>query len=199
MLKEILKKFNLNEEQIASIEEEMKKNKVYTTSLEKADERYEKLKRDKESLETQLSSANTTLEDLKKSAGDNEELKKKLATYEEDKKAQELEYKERLKELALNNELVKVNVNSLRSAKAELDMTKIIYNEDTSTFVGLSDQIEAWRKDKPWLFKDAELPKTKKKYGPSQGTPPGEGSLTSLMKSKDFNLTEYLKTQKGGE
>ena len=197
--KELLKAQNLTDEQITAIEAEMAKQKIYTTSLEKADERYKKLKEDKENLDTQLQTATTTIEDLKKNSGNDEELKKKLEEYENEKKKQDETFKAKVKDLALENELIKVNVNSIKAAKAELDMTKIIYNESDNSFVGLSDQVEAWKKDKTWIFKEAEPQKKKKGYEPNKGKAPNEGDLASLMKSKDFNLTEYLKSQNGGE
>lgn len=196
--KELLKAQNLTEEQITAIEAEMAKQKIYTTSLEKADERYAKLKTDKESLDNQLKTATDTIEDLKKNSGDSEELKKKIEDYEKNLEEEKKKTKEQIKNLALENELIKVNVNSVKAAKAELDMTKIIYNEEDKSFVGLSDQVEAWKKDKSWIFKSAEPDKKKKVYEPNKGKQPNQGDLATLMKSKDFNLTEYL-SQQGGE
>lgn len=197
--KELLKKLNLTDEQITSIETEMAKEKIYITSLEKADERYSKLKADKENLDTQLKTANDTIEDLKKNSSNNEELKKKLEDYEKDKKKQEQDYKEKVKELALENELIKVNVNSVKSAKAELDMTKIIYDEEKKTFIGLSEQVESLETEMPWLFK-SESKVQKKKYNPKKNEKDSyEGDISTLMKQKDFNLTEYLKQQGGIE
>lgn len=197
--KELLKKLNLTDEQITSIETEMVKEKIYITSLEKADERYSKLKADKENLDTQLKTANDTIEDLKKNSGNSEELKKKLEDYEKDKKKQEQDYKEKVKELALENELIKVNVNSVKSAKAELDMTKIIYDEEKKTFIGLSEQVESMETEMPWLFK-SESKVQKKKYNPKKNEKDSyEGDISTLMKQKDFNLTEYLKQQGGIE
>lgn len=197
--KELLKKLNLTDEQITSIETEMAKEKIYITSLEKADERYSKLKADKENLDTQLKTANDTIEDLKKNSSNNEELKKKLEDYEKDKKKQEQDYKEKVKELALENELIKVNVNSVKSAKAELDMTKIIYDEEKKTFIGLSEQVESMETEMPWLFK-SESKVQKKKYNPKKNEKSNyEGDIATLMKQKDFNLTEYLKQQGGIE
>ena len=43
-LAEILKAQGLNDEQITAVQNSMKENKLYTTSLENVDERYNKLK-----------------------------------------------------------------------------------------------------------------------------------------------------------
>ncbi|MEG2893849.1 MAG: hypothetical protein RR840_10870, partial [Clostridium sp.] len=46
-------------------------NKIYTTSLENADERYQKLKGQEEDMESQLDTASKTIKDLKKNNADN--------------------------------------------------------------------------------------------------------------------------------
>ena len=80
--KEILKNQGLTDEQISSIEKEMKDNKIYTTFLENADERYNKLKGQKEDLDEQLKTANTTIGELKKNNKDNEALQNTIKEHE---------------------------------------------------------------------------------------------------------------------
>lgn len=53
-LLEILKAQGLTDDQINAIQTSMKENKVYETSLENADERYNKLKTQKLELEEQI-------------------------------------------------------------------------------------------------------------------------------------------------
>ena len=60
----------------------MKKEKIYTTNLENADERYNKLKGQKEDLEGQLKTSNDTIKDLKKNNADNETLQKTIKEHE---------------------------------------------------------------------------------------------------------------------
>ena len=57
-LEEILKQQGLSDEQVATIKKSMTDNKIYITSLENADERYTKLKGQKEDAEKQLQTAN---------------------------------------------------------------------------------------------------------------------------------------------
>ena len=82
---ELLKKQGLTDEQVNAILSGMKENKIYTTSLENAEVRYNKLKDDKKDLETQLGKANNTINDLNKLKIDNEELKSKIGNYETEK------------------------------------------------------------------------------------------------------------------
>ena len=58
--KELLKAQSLTDEQINNITAKMKEEKIYTTSLENADERYTKLKGQKADLDEQIKAANTT-------------------------------------------------------------------------------------------------------------------------------------------
>lgn len=63
---ELLKAQGLDDNQVKSILGAMKKEKIYTTSFENAEERYNKLKGQKEDLEGQLKTSNNTIKDLKK-------------------------------------------------------------------------------------------------------------------------------------
>lgn len=83
-IKELLKKLGYSDEDITKIENGMKENKIYTTSEENMDIRYSKLKEQKEDLETELNTANTTIKDLKKNNTDNEELQTKVSNYEKE-------------------------------------------------------------------------------------------------------------------
>ena len=51
-LVDILKAQELTDEQISKIQASMKENKIYETSLENADERYNKLKTQKDNLKS---------------------------------------------------------------------------------------------------------------------------------------------------
>lgn len=80
-MEEMLKGLGLEDDVIKNILKGMKDNKIYTTNEENIDERYSKLKTQKEDLETQIKEANTTLEGLKKGNKDNEELQRQLEDY----------------------------------------------------------------------------------------------------------------------
>lgn len=105
---EILKSQGLTEEQIKAVTGAMKKEKIYTTNLENADERYNKLKGQKEDLEGQLKTSNDTIKDLKKNNADNETLQKTIKEHETTiatlketsaKKEKEFTIKSKLKDL----------------------------------------------------------------------------------------------------
>ncbi|HBH4064413.1 TPA: phage scaffolding protein, partial [Clostridioides difficile] len=97
-----------------------------------------------------------------------EELKK---GYETKLTAKDEEYQKKLKEkeqkefdMALENELIKLNVHSTKAAKAELDLEKIKY--ENGTFTGLKEQTDTWLTQKSFLIKTGE---TKINYSPDNG------------------------------
>lgn len=81
-IQEILKGNGLTDDQIKVITEQMKENKVFTSSEENLDIRYGKLKTDHENMTKQYGEAQTLIEELKKSSKGNEGLQSKLAEYE---------------------------------------------------------------------------------------------------------------------
>lgn len=81
-MEELLKKLGFTDEQIHKVIGGMKENKIYTTKEENIEERYNKLKGQKEDLEGQLNTANSTIKDLKKNNADNKELQKTIKEHE---------------------------------------------------------------------------------------------------------------------
>ena len=81
-IQEILKASGLTDDQIKTITDQMKENKIFTSSEENLDIRYGKLKTDHEGLSKQYSEAQTLIEELKKSSKGNEGLQSKVAEYE---------------------------------------------------------------------------------------------------------------------
>ena len=81
-LQEILKAQGLNDEQIEKTIGEMKQNKIFTTSEENLDIRYDKLKTTHEGVNKQLTEAQALIEQMKKDTGDNQALQGKITDYE---------------------------------------------------------------------------------------------------------------------
>ncbi|ENJ9653543.1 phage scaffolding protein [Clostridium botulinum] len=79
--KEFLKSQGLSDEQINKILSDMKENKIYTTTEENMDIRYNKLKEQKEQLEDDLKEANKTLDKVKKDNKDIESLQTEIDGY----------------------------------------------------------------------------------------------------------------------
>lgn len=169
--KEFLKSLGYTDEQITAVVNGMKEQKIYLSNEENIDERYIKLKGKYETQKTELKTANDTITELKKNNPDVEGLQTKIKEYEKTietmgKDAQQKEF-----DLALENELIKLNVHSTKAARAELDMDKIKY--ENGQFTGLKEQTDTWVTDKTFLIKTGQ---TKTLYNPAGG----EGGTTSL-------------------
>ncbi|KIR03456.1 hypothetical protein P261_02271 [Lachnospiraceae bacterium TWA4] len=82
-LQELLKVQGLSDEQITTIVNQMKENKIYTSSEENLDVRYGKLKTDHEALTGKYSDAEKLIADLQKASKGQKDIQKKITTYEE--------------------------------------------------------------------------------------------------------------------
>ncbi|NFP92407.1 scaffolding protein [Clostridium sporogenes] len=80
-MEELLKKLGFTEEQIQKVIGGMKENKIYTTTEENMDIRYNKLKEQKEQLEDDLKEANKTLDKVRKDNKDIESLQTEIDGY----------------------------------------------------------------------------------------------------------------------
>lgn len=81
-LEEILKANGVSDEAAQAIRAAMREGGIYTASEENLDVRYGKLKTQHDALKQQLTQANTTIEDLKKSTNGQEDAQQKIAAYE---------------------------------------------------------------------------------------------------------------------
>lgn len=147
---EILKQQGLNEEQISTITAAMKTNKLYTTSLENAEVRYNKLKEDKKDLETQLNTANTAITDFKKLEIDNEDLKTKINDYEVEKSNYEKALADKDFNYSLDKALSGYKCKNSKLIKSLLDKEKLKVNGDD--IIGFKDQMESIKKEYEYLF-----------------------------------------------
>ena len=82
-LSEILKARGIDDNVIKSILEDMKTNKVYTTSEENLDIRYGKLKTQHEGTSKQLEEANALIEEMKKATKGQDDLQQKITAYDQ--------------------------------------------------------------------------------------------------------------------
>lgn len=147
-LEELLKAQGLDDNQVKSILGAMKKEKIYTTNLENIEERYNKLKGQKEDLEGQLNTANSTIKDLKKNNADNEELQKTIKQHEDIIKTQKEEYETKVRNLtldsAINSALTKAKAKHSDLLASKFDRDKLVINKD-GTVTGLDEQLKGFK------------------------------------------------------
>lgn len=191
-LLEILKDQELNEEQIQAVQNSMKENKIYTTSLENVDERYNKLKTQKTELEVQITERDKQLKDLSKNNIDNEELTKQIEQLQLSNKQTKDDYENKIASIqfnyALEGALTSAKCKNNKALKALLDMNNIKYQE--GKIEGLDTQLEGLRKDASYLFEAEQT------QGGSGFNPGGEPGFKNPFSKEHFNLTEQAKLLK---
>ena len=186
---ELLKAQGLTDEQIKAVMGAMKKEKIYTTTEEKADERISKLKSQKEDLEGQLNTANSTIKELKKNNADNEELQKTIKQHEDTIKTQKAEYENKVRNLtldsAINNALTKAKAKHSDLLASKIDRDKLVINED-GTITGLDEQLKGFKNTYKDLF-EATL---------GGSTPPNPDGKPTTITKEQFNKMGYLERVK---
>lgn len=148
--KELLKAQSLTDEQINNITAKMKEEKIYTTSLENADERYTKLKGQKADLDEQIKAANTTITELKKNNKDNEALQQTIQDHEATIENLKKESAQKDFNYALDSALKDNKCKNAKALKALLDLDNIKFNE--GKLEGLEGQLNALKESDGYLF-----------------------------------------------
>lgn len=185
-IQELLKENGLTDEQIKTISEKMKENKIFTSSEENLDIRYGKLKTDHEGLAKQYTEAQSLIEELKKSSKGNEGLQTKVAEYEA--KVTELQ-----KELADEKLASAIKVGLLSEKATDIDYLTFKLKEsgeleldDKEQIKGWSDKVDDLKKRFPNQFESA----SKNKIVPNKLN---DGKHDDSIEPK--NLAEALKNQ----
>ena len=129
------------------------------------------------------------LEDVKKSTGDNEELKKQIEQLQEDNKAAKQKYESDIKQMQISNAVQAAlkdagakNVTALTALLKDLDKAELA---EDGTIKGLAEQIQALQKSDSYLFEAKEQQKPKPSGAtPANGvaqTPGAEGSWEAKL------------------
>lgn len=153
--RELLKKQGLTDDQIKAVVEAMKTEKIYTTKEENIDERYEKLKSQKEDIDSQLKEANTTITDLKKSSKGNEDLQTKIKEYEGTIDTLKKDSDAKIRNLTIDSAIEKALVNSKAKhsdlLSSKFDREKIVISEDGKV-TGVDEQLKGLKDSYKDLF-----------------------------------------------
>lgn len=190
-LKELLKKAGLDDskldEAISEINKELPKHFVPKSQ-------YNDLAEARKQLEADLKDRDKQLADLKKAAGDNEELKKQIEQLQAENKAKEQEYQTKLRDMAVTTAIkltVAGQVHDPDLVAGLLDKSKIEIDENGNIKVGLDDQIKVLRESKAFLFiqKDDKSPQFKGAK-PADGRDPAGDGIKNPWSKEHFNLTE---------
>lgn len=113
------------------------------------------LKAENDALTKQVKDRDTQIDGLKKSAGDNEELKKQIETLQADNKAKDETHAKELTQLkidaAVEKALTDSGAKNIKAAKALLDLTDAKLADD-GTIKGLTEQIQKLQADEGSKF-----------------------------------------------
>lgn len=150
-------------------------------------QKFDTVSEENKNLKTSVKENATQLENLKKSAGDNEELKTQIQTLQDDNKKKDEEYQNQLKDLQLSNAIklaVSGKVQDEDIVSNLIDKTKLILGDDGKV-TGLDEQLKGLKESKAFLFKEEDTTKTDPKPGFHLGT---DGKGTEQQPGKPTSL-----------
>jgi len=181
-LKELLKKAGIPEDKLDSTINDINKElpKYFIPK-----DKYNEVAEAKKKLESDIAERDKQLEDLKKAAGSNEELKAQIEQLQaENQKAAE-EWQAKMSQMqldfAIEKALAAAKAKNAKAVKALLDLEKV--KLDGEQLLGLDDQLKTLKETDPYLFGDSG------KVGGGTN-PPGAGNPeVNPWKPETFNLT----------
>lgn len=153
MKREDLKEMGLNDDQIASV------MTAYGKEMNPLKEQVDSLTSERDNLQQQVSDRDDQLDDLRKSAGKNQELEAQIKQLQDDNKAAATKYQN---ELAAKEKGFKIE-GALRDAKAKnvkavlslIDTDRVSVKKD-GKLDGLTDQLDAIKQSDGYLFESDE-------------------------------------------
>lgn len=188
--KEYLLSKGVTEEQATQIVSGMPDEKFHLTSEEKLDERYGKLKTQKEQLEADLQNANQLVDDLKKSNQSNEDLQSQIDDYKNQLEEVNAQRKDDQKNAAIELALTQSGALDNKAAKALLDLDKMELSDDG--LKGLDEQLKDLKENKGFLFQKEEDPTYP--HLVKGGNPNGSSRTTKSIAEMSYQELESLKT-----
>ena len=192
-LKEILGDdlFNQVKNKVSSYNEKADKDKRVSIANVNGDEyvtkaKYSQLETDLNNTKTSLSTAQTTIEDLKKSNGDNADLQKKVSDYETKIANLEATSKEEkakmLKEIAIKDALYAEKAKHPELLISKFDLSKIILDEKGENVVsGIEEQMKSNKETYKDLFGETEQQGGAYHYTPNGGDNKGNSGATDFV------------------
>lgn len=155
--------------------------------------RFNEINEAKKGLTDQLADRDKQLSELKKSVGNNDDLKKQIEALQKANKEQKESSEKAMKELQLNTAIqlaIAEKAQDVEIVSGLFDKSKLILSEDGKV-TGLTEQLAELEKAKPFLFKTGG---NNPNYQPNGGG--GKPPTTNPFKKESFNLTEQGKLLK---
>lgn len=182
--------YNQVKTKVSSYNEKADKDKRVSIANVNGDEyvtkaKYSQLETDLNNTKTSLSAAQTTIEDLKKSNGDNADLQQKIANYETEKVNLETKHKEEkskmIKKMAIKDALYNEKAKHPELLISKFDLSKIILDEKGENVVsGIEEQIKSNKEAYKDLFGEVET-QTPYHYTPASGNQNNNTGATDFV------------------
>lgn len=192
-LKEILGEdlFNQVKTKVSSYNEKADKDKRVSIANVNGDEyvtkaKYSQLETDLNNTKTSLSTAQTTIEDLKKSNGDNADLQQKVSNYETTianlEATGKAEKAKLLKEIAIKDALYAEKAKHPELLISKFDLSKIILDEKGENVVsGIEEQMKSNKETYKDLFGEVEQQGGAYHYTPNGGGNKSNSGATDFV------------------
>ncbi|EJE97702.1 phage scaffolding protein [Liquorilactobacillus mali] len=156
--REFLKTLGIEGDSLEKIMSEVGKDKGISAEKVELQSKIDSLTSQNDDLNSQIKERDGQLSTLKKSAGDNEELKAQIKSLQDENKQAATDYQSKLAEQSKNfkidSALRDAKARNPKAVKALLDLDKV--SVDGDNLVGFKDQLEAVQKDNDFLFEQGE-------------------------------------------
>lgn len=192
-LKEILGEdlFNQVKTKVSSYNEKVDKDKRVSIANVNGDEyvtkaKYSQLETDFNNTKTSLNTAQTTIEDLKKSNGSNADLQQKVSDYETKianlEATGKAEKAKMLKEIAIKDVLYAEKAKHPELLISKFDLSKIVLDEKGENVVsGIEEQMKSNKETYKDLFGETEQQGGAYHYTPNGGENKGNSGATDFV------------------
>lgn len=189
MKKEDLIAMGLTEEQAKKVMDSLDGNFVTKT-------RFNEVNEENKTLKQSVADRDKQLEDLKKSSGDNAELKKQIETLQQQNAEQQKAHEAELKQLKLDNAidtaLTAAGAKNVKAVKPFVDTTKIKLGED-GKLTGLDEQLKEVQKTEGYLFAEKQQKQqTFKGFQPGASGEVKPGTEVDTSKMTYSELAAYM-------
>lgn len=188
MNKEDLIAMGLTEEQAKKVMDSLDGNYVTKT-------RFNEVNEENKTLKKSVSDRDKQLEDLKKSSGDNEELKKQIEILQQEnanqKKAHEAEMTKLRLDNAIDAALTAAGAKNIKAVRALIDTSKVKVGED-GKLTGFDDLLSAVQKSDSYLFTEKQQKQNFKGFQPGASGNVKPGTKVDMSKMTYEELANYI-------
>ncbi len=158
--------------------------------------RFNEVNEENKTLKQSVADRDKQLEDLKKSSGDNAELKKQIETLQQQnadqKKAHDAEMAQLKLDNAIDAALTAAGAKNIKAVRAMIDTSKMKLGED-GTVEGLSDAIKAVQKSDSYMFNTVQQKQqTFKGFQPGSSGEVKPGTEVDTSKMTYSELAAYM-------